>query len=515
MAKRYLIGLDIGTSGAKCILVEESGEVVASSTQEYPLFTPRPGWAEQNPSDWWDAVVRGLRSILGKSDVPQEQIVGVSFSGQMHGLVALDKDHAVIRPAILWCDGRTQRQCDWITEKAGGLEGLLRYTNNQMLAGYTGGKILWLQEEEPENYEKMVCFVCPKDYIRFKLSGELGIDASDASGTGFFNTRERRWSDELISLVGLDRRVFPEVLESTDLAGRVTRAAAEETGLREGIPVFAGGGDAVIQTTGAGLVKPGVVGVVIGTAGNVSMALDRYFDNPAGALQMFCNNEAGLWQAIGCTLAAGGSYRWYRDTLCEHLKELANAGKGNVYDLMGDLAAQSRPGANGVVFAPYMSGERCPYPDPNARGLFYGLSLSSTRADITRSVMEGVTYSLKQVADIMAKFYPAEKIYTSGGGSASALWRQMQADIFDLPVYTMSAASEGGAYGAIMVAGVGAGVWKDLEEATGIVRPVTETLPNRENQKAYRDAYAMYCELYQALKPVYDKGASLGFGMGE
>ena len=509
MASQYLIGLDIGTSGAKCILTDGKGTVLASSTQEYPLYTPKPGWAEQNPQDWWDAVVRGLKAILAKANVPKGQIAGVSFSGQMHGLVALDKGLGVIRPAILWCDSRTQKQCDWITGKAGGLSGLLTYTNNQMLAGYTGGKLIWFKEEEPELFAKMARFICPKDYIRLKVCGEVAMDASDASGTGFFNTRDRVWADGLIALAGLDKSIFPEVIESTALAGRVTRACAEETGLPEGLAVYAGGGDAVIQTTGAGLVKPGVVGVVIGTAGNVSMALDRYFDNPKGALQMFCNNAPGLWQAIGCTLSAGGSYRWYRDTLCEHLKEMAAQGKGNAYDLMGKAAEQSKPGANGVLFAPYMSGERCPYPDPNARGVFYGLSLSSTRGDITRAVMEGVTYSLRQLVDLMNSFVPIEKVYTSGGGSVSPLWRQMQADIFDLPVYTMSASGEGGAYGAILVAGVGAGVWGSLEEAASIIQVETETLPIRENQKAYQDAYSLYCDLYGALKPLYDKGAAL------
>ncbi len=507
---RYLIGLDIGTSGAKCILVDERGAVIASSTQEYPLYTPRAGWCEQHPADWWSAVVRGLKVILPKANVRAEQIAGLSFSGQMHGLVALDDRMEVIRPAILWCDNRTQEQCDHITELAGGLQGLLSHTNNQMLAGYTGGKLLWLREKEPENFAKMRKFICPKDYIRLKVTGEALTDMSDASGTGFFDTKKRVWAEGLISLVGLDKAIFPDVLESTDFAGRVTKACAEETGLPEGLPVYAGGGDAVIQTTGAGLVKPGTVGVVIGTAGNVSMALDRYFENPNGALQMFCNNAPGLWQAIGCTLAAGGSYRWYRDTLCEQMKEVSRAGGKSVYALMDASAAASRPGANGVLFAPYLSGERAPYADPNARGIFYGLSLSTTRDDISRAVMEGVTYSLKQVADIMAAFVPIEKVYSSGGGSASPLWRQMQADIFDLPVYTMSAAGEGGAYGAILVAGVGAGIWKSLDEAASIIRVETETLPSPENQKAYRDAYAIYGELYGALKPVYQKGAALG-----
>ena len=511
MSKRYLIGLDIGTSGAKCILVDDAGVVIASSTQEYPLYTPKPGWAEQDPKDWWDAVVRGLKVILPKSGVDLADIAGVSYSGQMHGLVALDENNEVIRPAILWCDQRTQAQCDWITEKAGGLEGLLTYTNNQMLTGYTGGKILWLRDEEPENFKKMKLFICPKDYIRYRMTGTLGIDMSDASGTGFFDVRNRKWSDGLIELAGLSKVIFPEAHESTELAGTVTAAAAAETGLPEGLNCYFGGGDAIIQTTGGGMVKPGTLGVVIGTAGNVAMALDKYEDNPNGALQLFCGNEPGSWMALGVTLTAGGAYRWYRDELCKYEKGVAQAEGGNVYDVMGKSAEQSMPGAHGVVFTPYLTGERCPYPDPNCRASFYGLTLGATKADITRSVMEGVTYSLRQLVDIMGGFAKNEKVYTSGGGSASALWRQMQADIFDLPVYTMSAASEGGAYGAIMVAGVGAGIWQDLKEAASIIKAETETLPNPENQPAYNDTYEIYCKLYHALKPVYDLSAAKGY----
>ena len=510
MGKKYLIGLDIGTSGAKCIIVDNEGTVLASSTQEYPLYTPKPGWAEQHPQDWWDAVVRGLKVILPKSGVDPADIAGVSYSGQMHGLVALDKDCNVIRPAILWCDQRTQAQCDWITEKAGGLEKLLTYTNNRMLTGYTGGKILWLRDEEPENFAKMKVFVCPKDYIRLRMTGKVGIDVSDASGTGFYNTKDSVWSDALIEIAGLDKAIFPEAHESIELAGTVTAEAAAETGLPEGLNCYYGGGDAVIQTTGAGLVKPGTLGVVIGTAGNVSMALDHYEDNPNGDLQMFRSNEPGLWIAFGATLQAGGAYRWYRDALCQGEAAQAKAEGRNVYDVMGALAEQSKPGANGVVFTPYLTGERCPYPDPNARGTFYGLTLGTQKGDITRAVMEGVTYSLKQLVDIMGSFAKNEKVYASGGGSASALWRQMQADIFDLPVYTMSAASEGGAYGAIMVAGVGAGIWKNLGEAVSIIRPETETLPIPENQPAYRDAFEIYSKIYHALKPVYDLSASKG-----
>ena len=508
---KYLIGLDVGTSGAKCIMIDENGKVVASSTQEYPLYTPRPGWAEQNPEDWWQGVVKGLKVIIEKANVDPADILGLSYSGQMHGLVALDENNEVIRPAILWCDQRTQKQCDWITEQAGGLEKLLTYTNNRMLTGYTGGKILWLRDEEPDNFAKMKIFCCPKDYIRFRMTGEIMIDVSDASGTGFFDTKNRVWSDELIKIAGLDKSIFPVAVESPVLAGRVTKEVAELTGLPEGLPCYAGGGDAVIQAVGSGLVKPGILGVVIGTSGNVTMGLDRYQDNPHGDLQMFCGNEPGLWTDFGCTLSAGGSYRWYRDTLCEGAVKQSKETGENVYDIMGKEAESSVPGAHGVVFTPYLSGERCPYPDPNCRGSFYGMSLSTTRGDITRSVMEGVTYSLCQLVDIFGGMTKLDKVYTAGGGAFSPLWRQMQADIFNLPVYTMSAASEGGAYGAVLVAGIGAGLWKNLGEAVQVITPETECQPMPENQEGYKKSYEIYKKIYPALKSVYDAGAELGY----
>ena len=502
---KYLIGLDVGTSGAKCILCDDLGKVLASSTQEYPLYTSRPGWAEQNPEDWWEAVKKGLNVLLKKHPVDQKDIAGISFSGQMHGLVALDENNNVIRPAILWCDQRTQKQCDEITELAGGLDKLLSYTNNRMLTGYTGGKILWLKEEEPENFKKLKVFFCPKDYIRFKLTGKIAIDMSDASGTGFFDTKTRKWCDELIKKVGLDKSIFPECLESVDFAGTVTKAAAEETGLMEGINIYAGGGDAVIQTTGTGLVEPGVLGVVIGTSGNVSMGMSGYSTNPEGKLQMFCNNESDLWHCFGCTLTAGGALSWYTKTLAGEDKAEADKLGKNVYALIDEKAAQVPAGSNGVLFAPYLTGERCPYPDANARGIFYGLSLGTTRAEMARAVMEGVTFSLKQVVELMGSQVKPEKVYLSGGGATSEVWKQMAADIFEIPVYTMSAAKEGGAYGAILVAGVGAGIWKDLHEAIKVLKEDEKFYtPNPDTQAAYRKAYEKYKMLYFANKPVFD-----------
>lgn len=506
MTRRMLIGLDIGTSGAKCLLADETGRVIASATREYPLSTPRPGWAEQNPEDWWRGAADGIRAVLAKAGADAKDICGVSFSGQMHGLVALDAEMRVIRPAILWCDQRTQKQCDWITGRAGGVEGLLRYTNNRMLTGYTGGKLLWLRDEEPENFARMKIFCCPKDYIRFRLTGRVLTDVSEASGTGFFDTKNRVWADGLIALAGLDKAIFPKAVESTALAGCVTAEAAAETGLPEGLNVYAGGGDAVIQTTGTGLVEPGVLGVVIGTSGNVSMGMSGFHANPEGNLQMFCNNEPGLWHAFGCTLTAGGAFSWFVKTLAgEDAADAAREGK-NTYAYIDERVKNVPAGANGVLFAPYLTGERCPYPDPNARGIFYGLSLGTTRADMARAVMEGVTYSLKQVVELMSAEIAPQKVYLSGGGASSEVWKQMAADIFELPVYTMSAVKEGGAYGAVLVAGVGAGIWKDLKEAIGVLHEDERFYtPDPAAREAYRRGYERYCMLYPANKPLFDR----------
>ncbi len=503
--KTYIIGVDIGTSGAKCILMEPSGRLTASAVYDYPLSTPRPGWAEQDPEDWYRAVCEGIRQVV--SGIDPTSLLGIGFSGQMHGLVPLDGDGRVIRPAILWCDQRTQKQCDEITRLAGGEEGLLSCTNNLMLTGYTGGKLLWLREEEPEAFARMKRFVCPKDYIRYRLTGRLATDVSDASGTGFFDTRRRVWCAPLIRLTGLDEGIFPQVLESAQCAGSVTSEAAVLTSLPAGLPCWAGGGDAVIQSVGSGLVSSGVLGVVIGTAGNVSMALDHYTENPEGKLQMFCGNDPDMWTSFGSTLAAGGAYRWWRDQGCADLAETAKRRGENVYEMMNRLAASSRPGSNGVIFTPYLSGERCPYPDADARGCFYGLSLNSTRADMTRAVMEGITYSLAQIIDIYRALSPLSCVISSGGGAASPLWPQMQADIFELPVRTVSAAAEGGAFGAALVGGVGAGVWPDLKHAVSVLKTESECLPNRQTASAYRKSYALYRHIYPALRDVYRFGA--------
>jgi xylulokinase len=510
--KKYILGIDIGTSGTKTILVDDEGRVAAAKTVEYPMETPKPGWTQQNPADWWKAAAESIRAVLKKSGVPAEALAGVGFSGQMHGMVALDEAGEVVRPAILWNDQRTEAQCEEITQAAGGLSGLLAYTNNRMLTGYTGGKILWMKEMEPENFARTKVIINPKDYVRYKLTGEIATEVSDASGTGFFDVRNRRFSDELIAKLGLARSLFPKCYESYEITGHVTPAAAEETGLPVGLPVTAGGGDAVIQTMGSGLVRQGLMGVVIGTSGVVAMGLDGYKDNAGGELQVFCSNAKHLWHAIGVTLAAGGSYRWYRDALCAAEKEQAAATGRDVYDILGEAAEKAAPGCGGLLFLPYLSGERCPHFDSDARGVYYGLGLEHGKGDMTRAVMEGVTFSLRDVSEkilAMDKNIRPEKVILSGGGALSPLWRQIVADVFNLPVVTVSGSGEGGAYGGALVAGVGLGIWKDLTEATSVLREETRTEPIPENVEIYNRVYALYDKIYLALKDSFKELAAL------
>lgn len=503
----YLLGIDIGTSSAKCVLADRFGKVRAAASRDYPLSVPRPGWAEQEAGDWEQAMYEGIRQLLSTPGISAGDIDGISFSGQMHGLVALDREGRVIRKPFLWCDQRTQKQCDEIEAAAGGREQLIGMTNNVMLTGYTGGKLLWLKEEEPQHYAAMTTFQCPKDYVRYCLTGQIVMDVSEASGVGFFDTKNRRWCVDLIRAAGLDEKIFPPTVESVDVAGYVTEEAARKTGLLPGTPCFAGGGDAVVQSFASGLLKAGTVGTVIGTSGNVSMGFEKYTVNPGGKLQAFCSVTPGSYMSFGATQTAGGALRWFRDQLARDVKEQARLEGRNSYDLLGELAMQSPPGARGVVFAPYLSGERCPYPDPDARGVLYGISLNTDRCDVARAVMEGIVFSLSQIVDIYKSFTPVTGAVASGGGAGSNVFLQMQADAFELPVYTVSAAEEGGAYGAALIAGMGLGVFASPEEALGALKKEKEFRPIEENVKLCRNTYRLYREIYPALKDVYKLGA--------
>ncbi len=498
-ARQGLIGIDIGTSATKVLVIDETGAILARHTAGYPLSTPRPGWAEQEPADWWRAVREGVRAVtaaLGSSVT----LKAIGLSGQMHGLVPLDAGDRVIRPAILWNDQRTGRQCAWITERAGGLDGLLALTNNPMLTGYTGGKIVWLRDEEPAHYERLTRFLNPKDYIRLLLTGEHATDVSEGSGTGLFDVMNRRWSDRLLELVDIPRSMVPKAYESHEVTGTLLDTVADDLGLPRGLPVMGGGGDGVIQTTGSGLVDPGIAQTIIGTAGIAACALDACAPNPEGRLQVFCNNAPGRWHCMGVSMNAGGSFAWLRQTLTAF-------SDGEVaFDAMTDLAAKVPPGAEGLLFLPYLIGERCPHPDPDARGAFVGLTLRHGTGHLIRAAMEGVVYSMREMLELMAPLgLDARTIRASGGGAASPLWRQIQADALGVEVEIVSGAAEGGAYGAALVAGVGAGTWPDLRTAVQGIAVESRTAPNPATKPAYDAAFAVYRELYPTLKPRFDE----------
>ncbi len=505
MEQKCVIGIDVGTSGCKILAMDSSGGILHSVIEEYPSYAPHPGWSEQDPEDWWRGVVRGLGRML--PEISSYQIAAVGFSGQMHGMVALDERNQVIRRAILWNDQRTQPQCDEITERAGGLSALLSYTNNRMLTGFTGGKILWMKECEPENYQRTKMILNPKDYIRFRLSGLALTEVSDASGTGFFDVKHRAWAADLIEKAGLSPSIFPPVVESTAEAGRVSAQAAAETGLPEGTPLSAGGGDAVISTTGLGLIRPGRIGITLGTSGVVAMGLPGYMENPEGLLQMSCNNAPGTWHAMGVTLAAAGSYQWFRDTFGDLEMEAAKAFGKSAFYLLDQEAAKIPAGSDGVIFLPYLTGERAPLNDPAATGAFLGITAQTAKGHFSRAVMEGVAFSLKQVYDLIMSVNKggvcSDEIVLAGGGAVSPVWRQIFADVFNLPVRTVYGSAEGGSFGAALVAGVTGGLWKNLEDTVSLITPQSETKPILANVPVYQKQYEKYVRFYDALKWSY------------
>ncbi len=492
---KYLVGIDLGTSGVKCLAMDEAGKVIKSVVCEYPLYTPKPAWSEQDPADWWNGTRKALRKML--KGLYAGRICAVGLSGQMHGLVALGENNAVIRRAILWNDQRTGAECEEIIAAAGGMNGILSYTNNTMLTGYTGGKLLWFKKYEPGNYARMKKLVMPKDYIRFYLTGILATDVSDASGTGLFDVKNRKWADELIGKLGFSPDLFPSVYESDRITGYVTKRAEEETGLPAGTPVYGGGGDAVIQNAGMGIVREGTLGVVMGTSGVVGTSMNRFAGNAGGKLQVFCNNAADKWIALGGQLSCAGSMEWF--------KNVFYSDSGNPFAQINRDAEMSPIGAGGVRFLPYLTGERCPYPDPDARGVFYGMSLLTKRGDLARAVMEGVAFGLRQIYDLIREANPSlqfSEAILSGGGAKSALWKQIVADIFDLPFKILAGAAEGGAFGGAIVAGVGERIWKSLDDVDVYEeKEVVDPIP--ENVREYKKYFKIHAKLYSDLKDTF------------
>lgn len=505
----YLLGVDIGTSGTKTVLFDETGRTVASATKEYPLYQPQIGWAEQDADDWWEASRDSIAEVVRKSGVEKKDIKGIGLSGQMHGMVLLDADGKVLRRAIIWCDQRTARQCEEINNLVGP-QRLIEITGNPPLTAFTAAKVMWVKDNEPEIFEKTRKVLLPKDYVRYKLTGEFASEVSDASGMQFLDINRRTWSKEVMDKLGIPFAWLPEIYESYEVSGKLTRRVAEQTGLWEGLPVSGGGGDQAAGAVGNGIVRPGVVSSTIGTSGVVFAHLDSIAYDPKGRLQTFCHAVPGAWHLMGCTQGAGLSLQWMRNEFGQMEKALAERMGVDPYVLMSEEAAQASPGCDGLIYLPYLMGERAPHLDPNARGVFFGLTAKHRRQEMIRAVMEGVSYSLLDCLNIMRDMGvdPAQ-VRASGGGGKSPLWRQMQADMFGTEMVTINS-SEGPALGAALLAGVGAGVYASVPEACDAAIQVTASQkPCAQNAKAYAAYYPIYRNLYTALKPQYEAVAAL------
>ncbi len=502
-----LLGIDIGTSGTKVLAIDATGKIVARAHAEYELFTPRPLWAEQNPQDWWQAACECIRQIL--VTVPAEQIAGIGLSGQMHGLVMLDAQNQVLRPAILWCDQRTQAQCDWITETVG-QDLLVSETCNPVLTGFTAPKIIWVRDNEPEIYARARMHLLPKDYIRFELTGEFATEVSDASGTSLLNVPQRQWSQKVLDALDIPLAHLPRVYESYEVSGRISAAGAAATGLKEGTPVVGGGGDQAAGAVGNGIVQSGVISVTTGTSGVVFAFADTPVVDSQLRLHTFCHAVPNKWHVMGVMLSAGGSLRWYRDTMCKSEMQVAQVMGIDPYEIIAREASAASPGSEGLLFLPYLTGERTPHPDPNARGAFVGLTVRHNKAHLARAVMEGVAFGLRDSLEILRSMgVSIGNVRASGGGARSATWRQIQADIFGHSLSVM-ASDEGPALGAALLAGVGAGFYGTIEEACSTVVKVTgATPPQAENVTVYQDYYELYRTLYPNLKTSFETLSSL------
>lgn len=487
------LGIDVGTTGAKAVLVDEEGRVMASSTHDYPLLVPRPGWTEQEPHAWWEATVRSIRDVLASG---KGQVDGVGLTGQMHGLVALDAKGEVLRPAILWNDQRTADEAAWITERVGA-ERVLQLTSNPVLTGFTAPKLFWVRRHEPHVYDRIAHVLLPKDYVRYRLTGVFATDVADASGTSWFDVRARRWSDEMLAALEVPRSWLPDVFESPEVVGRVSEEAAVQTGLRAGTPVVAGAGDQAAQAVGAGIVRGGLVSVTIGTSGVVFAHLEALQVDPRGRTHTFCHAVPGKWHVMGVMLAAGGSLRWLRD--CLGVADWYQAG-ADPYDRMTEEAAEVPPGSEGLLFLPYLSGERTPHADPFARGAFVGLTLRHRRSHLIRAVLEGVAFGLRDALEIIRGMgIGITQVRASGGGARSALWRQILADVFGTELVTV-AVTEGAAYGAALLAAVGVGAFPTVEVACDrAVRIAERTVPGAHRQR-YEELYRLYVELYPRMR---------------
>ena len=489
-----LLGIDISTTGAKALIIDEAGRVAASATAPLTLSTPKPLWSEQDPADWWQGVVSSVSLALEKAGATGADIAAIGLTGQMHGLVLLDKDGEVLRPAILWNDQRTGEQCDEIRRRLG-KERLIQITGNDALTGFTAPKILWVQENEPEVWQKTGHILLPKDFIRYKLTGEYALDRAGGAGTLLFDLAARSWSAEMLGALEIPADRLPPTYEGPEETGRVNGRAATATGLLEGTPVVGGGGDQAAQAVGVGAVEPGIIAVTLGTSGVVFAATESPLVEPEGRLHAFCHAAPGRWHFMGVMLSAAGSLQWYRDALAPGIK----------FDELVREAGTVSPGSEGLYFLPYLTGERTPYPDPLARGAWVGLTLRHGRPHMTRAVLEGVSFGIRDSFTLIreAGLGAIDQVRISGGGAKSALWRQIMSNVLGVELVTVNT-TEGAAYGAALLAAVGAGAFGSVPEACDKLVQITgRTSPDAQAHDRYQKHYERYRALYPALAPEF------------
>jgi len=492
---KYVLGIDVGTGGTRAVIIDDHGRIVASATEEHePFASPQMGWAEQRPEDWWRATGIAVQKALAESRIRKEDVACVGFSGQMHGAVMLDSLGEVVRPALIWCDVRTEKQCEELKDKIG-WERLIQLTSNPPLENFTLTKLLWVRSNEPENWTRVRSVMLPKDYVRFKLTGERATDMADASGTLMLDVARRQWSGAVLQAAEVNVSALPALYESPQVCAKVSASGAAATGLAAGTPVVAGAGDQAAGAVGMGIVMPGAVSATIGTSGVVFAATSQPLVDPKGRLHTFCHAVPGRWHVMGVTQAAGLSLRWFRDSFSN--------GASNGYQQLTAEAAAIAAGSDGLLWAPYLMGERTPHLDPKARGMLVGLSAQHTRAHVVRAILEGVAFSLRDTFTIFEEMkVPVTRIVLGGGGARSAVWRQIQADVYGKEVEILEA-EEGAAYGAAILAGVGAGLWPSVDEACASVLRVRERVcPQAASVAAMNAGYAAYRRIYPGMKMI-------------
>jgi xylulokinase len=490
---KYVLGIDVGTGGTRAVLTNRQGEIVGAATCEHvPFRSPKTGWAEQDPEDWHRATGSAVRETISAAGIDSSEIAAVGLAGQMHGAVLLDENNSVLRPALIWCDQRTQAQCDWLNANIGEQK-IIELTSNPALTNFTLTKLLWVRDNEPELWKRFRRILLPKDYVRFRLTGEHAMDVAEASGTLMLDVAHRRWSEQMMSAAGIPMSCLPKLYESPEICGRISDTGASHTGLKAGTPVVAGAGDQAAGAVGMGIVRAGAVSATIGTSGVVFAATDSPAMDPRGRVHTFCHAIPGRWHVMGVTQAAGLSLRWFRDLLGE-----------SSYDDLTREAATVPPGSDGVLWAPYLMGERTPHLDPNARGTLTGLAASHTRAHVIRAVLEGVAFSLKDTFSLFDEMkVPVRNVRLGGGGARSPLWRQIQADVYGHEVEILEA-EEGAAYGAALLAGVGAKFWPSVDDACdAVVKVQQQVRPDTKAMKALTTHYQNFRDLYPALKPLF------------